>query len=219
MTASKRSIPLYLILFGILVLLLLLCYYLIEVKELGKKSFNEEKLKLISKEAHHDTSDIVAIEWNNHLIKRDPNNHAAPFINATSRKNKHPIPEKAVKELFDRLGALEVVRVFSTKEIKNIESSASDFFPSSSNNYFALHFKDEVVRVHMGKRLDYDDSFYLKITRKIHQEASSESFFVIARDTTSYTGAYSSKDELQNQNYRWWQNWQQKSPSELVIQQ
>ena len=97
-------------------------------------------------------------------------------------KNHIQVDEDSLNEVFYVLSRIKIKRFFTEEEIK--EKKREDYFPSGEKNKITFFFEAGKLDFVLGKKLDFDQTFYMEITNK------EKKMWVVAFDSSANPEVY-----------------------------
>lgn len=105
-----------------------------------------------------------------------------------SEKTKEKMDGPRVQDFFNRLQSLRVEKTIEREHIEKLGDH--HFFPENPHHYFSFGFEGGEVDFILGKKLDFDETFYMKVVSKTEGER-----YLVVRDTGPREGLYFQEDE------------------------
>ena len=103
-----------------------------------------------------------------------------------TEKDKKRVDKKKAREFFLQLTHLRIRRIIEKATLEKL--GIQHFFDDFSQRIY-LQFKDGHTKLILGKKLEFDRAFYMKVTQ------NKEEKYVIVYDTSPRTGLYLQEEE------------------------
>ncbi|MBF0207419.1 MAG: hypothetical protein HQK53_11070 [Oligoflexia bacterium] len=193
------GLRLNLFLLSLLILLLVITYYLVEKPKLLPLNQQERDLQQLAYIFSHSSlsrDSIIEIGWGNTVITQQQFTKLADA------------DKKKLTQFLKKLGDLQVIRVFSAEEVA--KANREDFFPQKlTGKKFHLKLADHTIHCQLGNRVAYAEGMYLEITHdEMPHKKDSTPLWAVVADQSTYTGVYFNEEQLRDEKYRWWLEFQ-----------
>lgn len=176
-----------LILLGVLILAIGLTYIFEEKRNQDKTEELNQKASIIDVKKVGELESIKGLKLN---IKK--NNET--YFDA---ENQVPFSNKKMEEFFKILSGLKIKKILSETETKNVDFK---FYIPDADLKLTFGFKNSSFAVTLGKKLDYDQSFYLLIEKNINGVLSKE--LAVAVDESPDPNMYQSDKEYKKSEFK-----------------
>lgn len=177
-----------LILLVVLVLSLIITYFLIEKRNFDKNNSLDREAKILNfdklgeiKRFTTQKADIVK-EGDNYLMKA----------------TRYPVNKKRLDEVFAVLSNIKNKSLVPFNEVQKV---GKKFYIPDDQMKLGFYFESETVFFILGKKLEFDQSFYMEIVRETSN--GTESALVVAYDSSLDNGVYQSEDEMKRSSAKY----------------
>jgi hypothetical protein len=114
------------------------------------------------------------------------------------RDSRYSVNGGRLEEVFTILSNIKTRSVIPLAEIQNLGRSA--YIPDDLMR-IGFYFKDETIFFTLGKKLDFDQTFYLEVERLKNNR--SDKVLVIAQDASLDEGVYKSEEEMKKSDAKY----------------
>lgn len=177
-----------LILFVVLMLALGLTYLLIEKRNLDKSLSEDREAKILNFDKLGDIKRFTT-------QKADIVKEGDLFF---MRESRYPVNGKRLDEVFSVLSNIKNKSLVPATEVQRV---GKKFYIPDEQMKLGFYFENETVYFILGKKLDFDQSFYMEVVRESNQGA--ESALIIAYDSSPDSGVYQSDEEMQKSDAKY----------------
>ena len=171
-------------LFIVLIIALAATYFFEEKSNRTKEAIQAKKTALLDVEALGNITAIKGVKLN--FEKRGQFFH--------DKDNGLVLSESRLEEFFQILGGLKVKTFLNQEEVKKVGES---FYIPDPTMKMTFHFEKGEVSFILGKKLEYDQSFYMEVVR------DNISQMVIVSDESPDPGVYQNDDEYRKSDAKY----------------
>lgn len=171
-------------LMAILIIALTATYFFEERNNKNKEAALDKKLSLVDVE---NLGDITSIEG----IKLNFEKRGAVFY---AKDNNLPLSEARLGEFFEILSGLKIKNFLNAQEVERVGKSS--YIPDPQMRMTFRFEKGEITFI-LGKKLDYDQSFYMEVIR------DGQSQMVIVNDESPDPGVYQNDEEYKKSDAKY----------------
>lgn len=172
------------LLFIALIVALSLTYFFEEKRNKDKAEELARKTAILDVNEFGDLSSFSGIKLN--VLKKGEQYFAAD--------NGLKLSPKKLEEFMKILSGLKIKKILSPEETKGIDRS---FYIPNNDLFLSFHFKNGDLKFNLGKKLDYDQTFYMEVTR------GNFSQLMIVADESPDPNVYQSDEEYRRSEFKY----------------
>jgi len=172
------------LLFIALIVALSLTYFFEEKRNKDKAEELARKTAILDVNEFGDLSSFSGIKLN--VLKKGEQYFAAD--------NGLKLSPKKLEEFMKILSGLKIKKILSPEETKGIDRS---FYIPNNDLFLSFHFKNGDLKFNLGKKLDYDQTVYMEVTR------GNFSQLMIVADESPDPNVYQSDEEYRRSEFKY----------------
>lgn len=114
------------------------------------------------------------------------------------RETRYPVNGSRLEEVFQILSNIKNRSIVPSEQVSKV---GKKFYIPDDALKLGFYFEEENVYFILGKKLEFDQSFYMEVVRE--RKEKSESVVVIAFDSSLDSGVYSSEEEMKRSDAKY----------------
>lgn len=177
-----------LILLGVLILALGLTYLLIEKRNQDKTVSEDKEAKVLNFDKLGEIRRFTTQKAD--IVKEGD----SLFM----RESRYPVNGKRLEEVFTILSNIRNKSIVPSSEVQKVGKT---FYIPDEQMKLGFYFDDETIYFILGKKLDFDQSFYMEVVRETNSK--TESAILIAFDSSPDNGVYQSDEEMKRSDAKY----------------
>lgn len=177
-----------LILLIVLILSLVATYFLIEKRNLDKSATLDKESKVLNFDKLGEIKRFTTQKAD--MVKEGD----ALFM----RESRYPVNNKRLEEVFTILSNIKTKSIVPSSEVQKV---GRNFYIPDDQMKIGFYFEDETIFFILGKKLDFDQSFYMEVVRET--KARAESAILIAYDSSPDNGVYQNEEEMKRSDAKY----------------